>query len=63
MSDLAEQKKEVETPVKIRRKTVSARVTEEVYNGIRGIADKTGKTLDDIINTMIRYSLKKLSEN
>ena len=63
MSDLAEQKKEVETPVKIRRKTVSARVTEEVYNQIRGIADATGKTLDDIISTMIRYSLKKLSEN
>ncbi|MBR3204213.1 MAG: hypothetical protein IKN49_04525 [Elusimicrobiaceae bacterium] len=63
MSDLAEPKKEVETPVKIRRKTVSARVTEEVYNEIRGIADKTGKTLDDIISTMIRYSLKKLSEN
>lgn len=63
MSDLVEQKKEVETPVKIRRKTVSARVTYGVYNELRDIADKTGKTLDDIISTMIRYSLKKLSEN
>lgn len=63
MSDLKEQKKEVETPVKMRRKTVSARVTEDVYNELRGIADAAGKTLDDVISTMIRYSLKKLSEN
>lgn len=63
MSDLAEQKNEVETPVKKRRKTVSARVCDDVYNELRGLADRSGKTLDDVINTMIRYSLKKLSEN